>query len=235
MQVFMKQADGLHCGRDHIARERRRSHLAILTISTLVVAIAISAPMLARAASAAQTGPINATHALLDRAVEILRDHSLSLNTKREELKQMAAANFDFSEMSRATIQEHWPALTPEQREAFTQLFTRFIEDSYLNQIQGYAGQNINVLRQDLEGDHADVYSTITGPGEDPIDLELRFKREAGGWKIYDVAVDDVSITENYRAQFDRVIREKGFNTLMTDLRAKQRRLDASLGETSKD
>ncbi|MBE3603672.1 ABC transporter substrate-binding protein [bacterium] len=204
-------------------------------MSSAIIVIAISAPALATAASTAQAGPINLTRALLDRAVEILRNHNLSLQAKREELKRMAAANFDFSEMSRATIDEHWSALTPEQREAFTRLFTRFIEDSYLDQIQGYAGQNINVLRQDLEGDHADVYSTITSPGEDPIDLELRFKREAGGWKIYDVAVDEVSITSNYRAQFDHVIREQGFDTLMADLRAKQRRLDASLGESSKD
>jgi phospholipid transport system substrate-binding protein len=204
-------------------------------LSSVIIAIAISAPILARAASAAQTGPINVTRTLLDRAVEILRNHNLSLDAKREELKRMAAANFDFSEMSRATIDEHWSALTPDQREAFTRLFTSFIEDSYLDQIQGYAGQNINVLRQDLDGDHADVYSTITSPGEDPVDLELRFKREAAGWKIYDVAVDEVSITSNYRAQFDHVIREKGFDTLMADLRAKQRRLDASLGESSKD
>jgi phospholipid transport system substrate-binding protein len=231
----MEQSDGLRRRPCDVARARRCSRSAILFLSAAVVAIAIAAPALARAASAAQTGPINTTRTLLDQAVEILRNHNLSLQTKRDELKQMAAANFDFSEMSRATIDEHWSALTPEQREAFTRLFTSFIEDSYLDQIQGYAGQNINVLRQDLAGDHADVYSTITSPGEDPIDLELRFKREADGWKIYDVAVDEVSITSNYRAQFDHVLREKGFDTLMADLRAKQRRLDASLGESSKD
>lgn len=231
----MEQTDGLRRRPCEDARARRHSRSAILILSSVIIAIAISAPILARAASAAQTGPINVTRTLLDRAVEILRNHNLSLDAKREELKRMAAANFDFSEMSRATIDEHWSALTPDQREAFTRLFTSFIEDSYLDQIQGYAGQNINVLRQDLDGDHADVYSTITSPGEDPVDLELRFKREAAGWKIYDVAVDEVSITSNYRAQFDHVIREKGFDTLMADLRAKQRRLDASLGESSKD
>lgn len=231
----MEQSDELRRKPCNAARARRCSRSAILVLGSIVIAVAIAASALARAPSAAQTGPINTTRTLLDQAVEILRNHNLSLQTKRDELKRMAAANFDFSEMSRATIDEHWSALTPAQREAFTRLFTSFIEDSYLDQIQSYTGQNINVLRQDITGDHADVYSTITSPGEDPIDLELRFKREADGWKIYDVAVDEVSITSNYRAQFDHVLREKGFDTLMADLRAKQQRLDASLGASSKD
>lgn len=204
-----------------IKKRRRISRLAAPIIGALVIAGGF--------ARAAQTQPIDMTRALLGRAVAILRDHNLTIAAKRAELKRMAAANFNFTEMARATLDSHWSALTPTQRAAFTQLFTSFIEDSYLNQIQSYVGQSITVLRQNMTDGHADVFSTITSPGEDPIDLELRFARAANGWKIYDVAVDEVSITSNYHTQFDHVLRERGFDTLMADLKAKQQQLEASL------
>ena len=209
----------------HGSREPRRSaRLAAPLIGALIIA-AVAGGF----ARAAQTQPIDMTRALLGRAVVILRDHKLTIAAKRAELKRMAEANFDFTGMAHATLDGHWSALTPAQRAAFTQLFAGFIEDSYLNQIQSYVGQSITVLRQNMTDGHADVFSTITSPGEDPIDLELRFARAADGWKIYDVAVDEVSITSNYRTQFDHVLRERGFDTLMADLKAKRRQLEASL------
>lgn len=200
-----------------------------------IIGALIFATIAAGRARATGADPIDLTHELLGQAIAILRNHSLTIAVKRAELKRMAAANFDFSQMARVTLDNHWDPLSPVQREAFTEVFTEFIEDSYLNQIQSYTGQSIAVMRQDLHGDHADVFSTITSPGEDPIDLELRYRRETDGWKIYDVTVDEVSVTSNYRAQFDRVIRARGFDTLMADLRAKQQRLEASLASNSGD
>ena len=36
--------------------------------------------------------------------------------------------------------------------------------------------------------------------------VDYRLKKEGNDWKVYDVAVDDISITANYRNQFNRVI-----------------------------
>lgn len=167
---------------------------------------------------------------LLNRAVEILRDRRMSPADKRVELKQMAERIFDFNEMAHASLGDYWNNLNDGQREAFARLYTSFIEDAYLNQIQDYSGQRIDVVRQDLSGSAADVYSTIVNPGNEPIDLDFRFALKNGAWKIYDVAIDDVSMTSNYRTQFDRVIRERGFDALMSSLHDKQMKLEASLG-----
>ena len=51
-----------------------------------------------------------------------------------------------------------------------------------------------------------------------------------GDWKIYDVTVDAISIVANYRNQFNRVINDQGFDKLMSDMRAKQQQLQASMG-----
>jgi len=193
------------------------------------VAIALVA-MAARPAWCAAAEPMSTAKSLLNRAVEILRDHRLSPAAKRTELRQIAEGIFDFTEMAHASLGDHWNDLSGDQREAFARLYTSFIEDAYLNQIQDYSGQRIDVVRQDLNGRAADVFSTIVNPGDEPIDLDFRFELKNGEWKIYDVAIDDVSMTSNYRTQFDRVIREQGFDSLMSSLHAKQMQLEASLG-----
>jgi hypothetical protein len=45
---------------------------------------------------------------------------------------------------------------------------------------------------------------------------------------VYDVTVDDISITANYRNQFTRVIDQQGFDGLMSAMRKKQQELRQS-------
>ena len=59
--------------------------------------------------------------------------------------------------------------------------------------------------------------------------MNYRLLQEGGTWKIYDVTVDAISIIANYRNQFNRVMNNKGYDTLISDLKSKQAALAASL------
>ncbi len=59
--------------------------------------------------------------------------------------------------------------------------------------------------------------------------MNYRLLQEGNTWKIYDVTVDAISIIANYRNQFNRVMNNKGYDTLIADLKAKQAALAASL------
>ena len=64
-------------------------------------------------------------------------------------------------------------------------------------------------------------------PEEDDLPITFMLERRGDDWLVYDVAVEGVSMVENYRAQFNRVIKRDGLAQLLTDLRAKQRQLMA--------
>ena len=66
--------------------------------------------------------------------------------------------------------------------------------------------------------------------GGEPITVDYRLKQDGGAWKVYDVTVDNISITANYRNQFNRVINNQGFDALMKEMQTKQQELIASLG-----
>ncbi len=206
-----------------------------LLCSLLVVATA-TAPLHADtspATSAAQlTDPMAETKMMVDRVTAILRDPRVNLADERQELRKLAEAHLDFESMARSTLGYHWRDLSADQRARFATLFTSFIEDAYLSRIQDYSSQNVQFLREKLDtSDYAEVYSQVAGESEEPIQLNFMLHRMSSDWKIYDVAVDGISMTANYRTQFDRVINNRGFAALMAQLQVKQQGLANALGK----
>ena len=48
-----------------------------------------------------------------------------------------------------------------------------------------------------------------------------RLWRSGGKWKVYDAVIENVSIVNNYRAQFDRVISKSSYEDLKKMLKDK--------------
>jgi len=180
----------------------------------------------------AQTGAKAATQEFVNQALQILRDRGKSVLEKRRELKPLMEARFDSTEMARSTLGYHWRSLAPDQRANFTRLFTAFIEAAYLDKVQDYEGQQVQFGQSRSLGEgYAEVDTSIVQAGKNPIPVTYLLEQSGSGWKVYDVQVDSISIIENYRNQFNRVINEQGFPKLMADLRAKQQQLGSELGE----
>ena len=199
-----------------------------------VLSGAVAFVMLIQAASAtpswALPTPVDTVNQVVNTSLPVLRDKGTPLPQRRHKLKSLLEEHFDFADMSQIALSNHWRDLDPSQRSQFTQLFTAFIEDAYLNKIQDYSGQDVAVLGQNSEGEgFARVRTHITQPGKQPIKVDYLLRDMNGDWKIYDVTVDSISIIANYRNQFNRVINSQGFDKLMADLRVKQQELQASM------
>jgi phospholipid transport system substrate-binding protein len=180
----------------------------------------------------AQSSAKEATQEFINQALQILQDKQKSVVEKRRALKPLMESRFDSSEMARSTLGYHWRSLSPDQRANFTRLFTAFIEAAYLDKVQNYAGQQVLFGQSRSLGEgYTEVDTTIAQAGNNPIPVTYLLEQSGSGWKVYDVTVDNISIIENYRNQFNRVINEQGFPKLMADLRAKQQQLGSELGE----
>ena len=202
--------------------------LAILVAIACVFIIDSFTPIAARAD--AEDSPLAVTQAMVNHALEIMANKSTPVRQRRRELREAIENEFDFTEMSRSALGYHWRDLSPDQRAQFTQLFTAFIEDAYLSKIQDYSGQQVRFDGQTSLGQgYTQINTDIIQSGKGPISVNYLLLQKNNNWKIYDVTVDAISIIANYRNQFNRVINEKGFPTLMSDLRAKQQELASLL------
>jgi phospholipid transport system substrate-binding protein len=202
------------------------SFAGVLFCAVVLILAALWHPTLAFADDSA----MGVTKAMVNRALQILGDKQTPVVQRRRELREVLEPRFDFEEMSRSALGYHWRTLSPQQRGQFTELFTAFIEDAYLAKIQDYSGQQVEfVSDKSLGGGYSEVDTRIVQGGGNSIQVKYLLEQK-GGWKIYDVAVDNISIVANYRNQFNRVINANGFDKLMTDLRAKQKELSSLTG-----
>ncbi len=197
------------------------------------VSVALVFGILVTGVRAAESDPMVSTKQLVDDALGILRNKQLSIGEKRRELKSAVEPRFDFAEMAHSSLSPKWDSLSPEQRQAFVALFTAFMEDAYLNKIQDYSGQDIRFTGETIDGaGNATIMSSVVGGGSDePIGLDFRLKLNGGHWTIYDVLIDGISMTANYRSQFTHVIDRQGFGALMDEMEKKRANLDAMLGQ----
>ncbi|HTW88530.1 MAG TPA: ABC transporter substrate-binding protein [Candidatus Binataceae bacterium] len=204
-----------------------RKPMGSLKLAAGLAIAAIAAVMTIAAPSRAANSPSAVVQGLVNQALGVLRDNSMPISQKQDRLRGLVAQTFDFTEMARSALGTHWRDLNSDQKADFTRVFTQFIEDSYLSKISEYKGQTVTFTKTiQLAAGYTQVNSQIVQPnGEEPIALDYRLRFENGEWRIYDVTVDAISIVANYRNQFNRVINDKGFATLMADLRAKSSQL----------
>jgi len=78
----------------------------------------------------------------------------------------------------------------------------------------------VEFVKERLKGDFAEVQTRVVTPKvKIPLDYRLLKKHEQ--WGVYDVIIDGVSLTKNYRGQFSRIIKSSSFDGLLDKLRFK--------------
>ena len=175
--------------------------------------------------SAAAGLPTEQIKATVDKALLVLKDPKLKaaakLKERREQLKQILFARFDFSEMAKRSLGANWRRRTPQEQEEFVRLFTDVLERAYADIIESYSDEKIIYLHERVDAGFADVNSKIiTGKGQE---YTLNYKAHFVGneWKVYDVVAENVSLVNNYRSQFTRVISKDSYQELVRRLKDK--------------
>jgi phospholipid transport system substrate-binding protein len=133
--------------------------------------------------------------------------------------------HFDFNRMARLAVGRHWPKATPTQQQALTSEFRTLLVRTYSNSLSSYKNQVIDYKPLKLLPEDTDVTvkTVVNQPGGLPIPIDYSLEKTANGWKVYDVAVDNVSLVTNYRSSFSSEIQSKGIDGLIKTLSDKNR------------
>ncbi len=211
------------------ARHRRRHPNSSFPKSWPAIAVLAITLGFAGVAVAAAGDPMTTVQDTVRQVLSIVTDPSYKSATseRREKLREVIAPHFDFSEMARSAMGYHWRTLPPAHRAEFVRQFTGLLEASYMSKIEGYKGQKIVYIKQTQDGLLAEVDTNIVPSGGEPIAVNYRLKRSDATWKVYDVAIDQISLVGNYRNQFNRIMNEKGYDNLVKALKQKRQAIDS--------
>jgi phospholipid transport system substrate-binding protein len=165
----------------------------------------------------------------VNQVLGILNDPTLKETAKaqerRQHLKEIISSRFDFSEMAKRSLGPHWQKRTPEEQKEFVQLFTGLLEQAYLDNIQSYNGEKVRFVNERQDQDLAEISTKIINNKGEEAALNYRLRNTNGDWKVFDVAIEDISLVNNYRAQFNRVLARSSYAELLEIM--KQKKLSA--------
>ena len=175
-------------------------------------------------------GATEAMKSTIDEVLNIVQDKELKqpgrAEERRKRLEQVVGDRFDYQEMSRRALGAPWNTLSDKDKQEFVGLFQTLLTSSYADKVETYSGEGVQYLNERTEKDFAEVRTKVlTGKTEIPLDYRLLNK--GTDWRVYDVVVDGVSLVNNYRGQFSKILRASTFADLLDQLRKKSDKVKA--------
>ena len=169
--------------------------------------------------------PLDQVQTNVNKVLDVLRDPTLKAESakkiKKEKLEAIYEQMFDEVELSRRTLGVNWNKLNTPQQQEFTQLYRQVLEKAYIDKILSYTNEKIVFAKETmLASNQAEVQTkVITSSKEIPI--FYRVIQKNGDWKVYDVVVENVSLVQNYRSQFNDILAKNTPDQLLEILRKK--------------
>ena len=195
----------------------------------LVIGAAIIGGLAAQAGAAAKSAT-DSVRGTIDEVVRILKDPEMKKPDRTEErrriLEKVIGDRFSWDEMAKRTLGTQWAKLDETQRREFTDLFRTLLTTTYIGRIESYSGEKVVYLNERLQDGFAEVRTKVAaGKAEYPMDYRLMDK--SGDWHVYDIVLDGVSLVNNYRGQFSKILRTSSYEDLVGKLRSKSDKIAA--------
>jgi phospholipid transport system substrate-binding protein len=198
-----------------------------------VMAAAVAVLCWLEPATARGGAPTEQVRGTIEKLIAALQDPALKGGAKarerRDRMREIIYPRFDFPEMARRSLGPHWQRLNPEQRKEFVKSFTALLEGAYLDKIESYNGEKVRYVGERQDGDFAEVATRIVNKNQEEFAVNYRLQQSGGEWKVYDVVIENISLVNNYRSQFNRILARSSFQELLAAMN--ERRLAAPAGK----
>ena len=185
---------------------------------------------------AQETSPEQLVQKITNEVLESIKsDKQLAAGDKQKAVKlaeEKVLPYIDFEEATRLAVGRAWAKATPEQKKKLVSEFRNMLVRTYSNAIGEYQGQTLKVLPSRGKQDPQDttVRTQFVRAGAPPLPIDFQMRKADSTWKVYDIAVEGVSLVLTYRSEFDAVVKQDGIDGLLK--RLAQKNTPAAIGGT---
>jgi phospholipid transport system substrate-binding protein len=169
--------------------------------------------------------PMTTVEANVNKVLSVLRDSKLkspaAKEIKKEKLRVIYKDMFDEIEFSKRTLTRNWNKFSPAERVEFVNLFEQVLEKSYIDKILDYSNEKVDFYKESMLSENQAEIQTKVVTASKEIPIYYRMILKDGKWKVYDVVVENVSLVQNYRTQFNDILAKDPPEKLLEILRKK--------------
>ena len=195
--------------------------LRIVLVNLILLCSVVWSPALSIAG-----GPTEQVRTTVDKVFVMVNNSNLKSPAQKKDLQARLAEviypRFDFTEMAKRSLGPHWTRRTQQEQREFVKLFTELLGKSYADRIESYSSQNVAYTREVEDKNYAEVNTTIVSDKQEKVSINYKLHSVDKEWKVYDLVIEDISVINNYRSQFNRVIARSSFEELVRMLKEKQ-------------
>ena len=182
--------------------------------------------LFACSALAQDTAPDALVKSAVNEVLGVIKQNK-DQNTLLALAEKKVVAHFDFRHMTQLALGRSWSQATPAQQEALERAFRTLLVRTYTAALSQSSGETrVDVKPTALKaGDTESVVRTLAfEPGRKPVQIDYRMRNASGGWKVYDVVVENLSLVTNYRSTFQSEIARSGIDGLIRTIEAKNQK-----------
>lgn len=166
---------------------------------------------LAGAPASAAADPAAFIKGMAGRAINVLKESSGDDRKREAEFRKIFRDNFDIEEIGRFVLGIHWRNASPEQRTAYLKEFETYVVRIYAERLSNYSGEQLEVGRSQSQGDKNFVDSVVRRTdGAPPIRIVWEVEKRGGGYKVVDLKIENVSMSQSQRSEFSSYISQNG-------------------------
>jgi len=192
----------------------RRAALFAATVAVGLTVLQVSA-----GDPPASDGPLALTRSVLERSSAIVR----GAGDRKQKLLALGDLLRDFLDtdaLARLAAGKHLEGRSPEETAEFLRLFRELFIRTYVQRLLLFDAPDFAYGEEHITGATATVGTEIVTP-HDRFAVSYSFRRTPAGWRAVDILVEQVSLAQNFRAQFDSALKNDSFEALLERLRKK--------------
>ena len=143
---------------------------------------------------------------------------------RAEELTVLLGEFLDYQRLAELSLDKEWDKRSKKELDKFVALLRALVERQYQQNMESTLEYKVKWIGTEPIEEGVKVKSSarsVTKKRQPPITIDYSMSPAGKEWKVFDIFTDDVSLVKNYKRQFRRVIKEEGWNGLITRMEKK--------------
>ena len=155
-----------------------------------------------------------------DRAKAIILNKDIKLIDKKSKIEKIALQVVDVDGLGRFTLGSFRKELNGDQLKKYVKTFRIFFAKNISSRLQNYSNQNIKVIgSKKISNNYVLVNSKMTSQkDQQEIRIDWRVFKIKEKLVIRDLVVEGLSIAKAQREEFNSILSNKGFDSLIASL-----------------
>ena len=130
--------------------------------------------------------------------------------------------SFGLPFMASISVGRYWKTLDKKEESQLLEAYTQWTIATYAGRFDDYSGERFDLVSESkpVQGT-VTVVSKLIGSNNEEVDFYYKLRKIEGRWRIVDIQLSGVSQLALTRSQFLSVIKDKGFDGLISMLKDK--------------